>query len=63
MPLKQKIRSLGLVVLTLFLASCASKVVLYPIKDTDLWITDKNDVCMSEEYFQRVLEAKIKKFK
>lgn len=43
-------------------ASCANKVILHPLKDTDIY-TGKNagDVCFSAYYLETVLKAKIDK--
>jgi hypothetical protein len=51
---------LGLMLLCITLTSCASKpITLYPIQPTDFYIQDNGDVCMSEFYFNEVLQAKI----
>ena len=51
---------LVLIALSVSLIGCSTKVVLYPIKDTDLYVRDNDDICMSEFYFKEVLQAKIK---
>ena len=50
---------LALMLLSVNLSACSRAIVLYPIQDTDFYITDGNDVCMSEFYFKEVLQAKI----
>ena len=62
MPLKKLKSGLALVVLTLSLTSCSSKkIIVHPIKDTDIRIEDNGDVCFSEYYFTEILKAKIEK--
>ena len=56
--------NLGILALsTALLTSCAAKIMLYPILQTDIYYTDKGDICMSEKYFSNVLQAKIEEFK
>lgn len=53
-----------LLILIMSLSSCAmlgkSDLVLYPIQQTDFYVKDNGDICMSEFYFTEVLQAKIK---
>jgi len=59
----QKLTKLGvLLILTVSLSSCITSkgIVLYPIQQTDFYVKDNGDVCMSEFYFTEVLQAKIK---
>lgn len=60
---KKPVMSFSLVMLVvsmLWLGSCGSRqVILYPITDKDIFIKDGN-ICMSQFYFNEVLQAKIK---
>ena len=50
--------------LIICLLGCASKrLIFYPIQDTDIYFKDNGDICFSEMYFNRVLDAEIKKVK
>lgn len=64
--LKQK-KSLKLGILAalmIFLVGCGtSKLVMFPITDKDIYFKDNGDICMSEFYFNTVLQAKIEKVK
>ncbi len=52
---------LSLTLLLVLLTGCASRqLVLYPIEQTDIYFKDNGDVCMSEFYFNEVLQAKLK---
>jgi len=65
-PSKRRIRRNVLAALTLSLSvliGCSTKVHLHPIQDTDFYITDSGDICMSEYYFKEVLKAKIEETK
>jgi hypothetical protein len=45
----------------LLLSSCASKgITVYPIKTTDIVIGEDGSVCMSEFYFNEVMQLKLK---
>ena len=48
-----------LILLCLTSSGCAKRITLYPITDTDLYIKDNGDVCMSEFYFNEVLQAEL----
>lgn len=52
-----------LVLMTLFAGCAASKITMFPITDKDIYFKDNGDICMSEFYFNQVLEAKIEKIK
>lgn len=41
------------------LTGCTNKTVIYPILDTDVYLNEKGDTCMSEFYVEEVLKAKI----
>ncbi len=56
----KKSELLALTLLLVILTGCSSAIVLYPIKDTDIYVENNGDVCMSEFYFKEVLQAKIK---
>jgi uncharacterized protein YceK len=59
---KSKTRRLVLLVLILLsvsLSGCSTAVKLYPITDTDIYVKENGDVCMSEYYMKEVLDAKI----
>jgi len=58
----QKLINLGVLLISaLLLTSCASKqVMLYPIQQTDFYVKDNGDICMSEFYFNEVLQVKLK---
>lgn len=61
MPLHKLIKLAALVILMLPLVSCASKgLTLHPIQPTDFYIQDNGDICMSEFYFNEVLQVKLK---
>jgi len=46
---------------TLLLVSCASKgITVYPISQTDIEIKEDGTVCMSEFYFNEVMQLKLK---
>ena len=62
MHLRRLISIVGLLILTASLSSCVTSkgIVLYPIQQTDFYVKDNGDVCMSEYYFTEVLQAKIK---
>jgi len=50
-----------LLISTLLLASCASKkMIVYPILNTDIEIKEDGTVCMSEFYFNEVMQLKLK---
>ena len=49
--------------LTAFLESCASNTIkMFPITDKDIFFQGDN-ICMSQMYFNEVLQAKIEKVK
>jgi len=51
---------LVLMLLSVALSGCSPRrVVLYPISDTDFWIDEKKNVCMSEWYFNEVLKVEL----
>lgn len=53
--------SLGLM---LSLLGCSNKVMLYPLKDTDIYDGNKaGDLCFSEFYLNEVMQIKIDKSK
>jgi hypothetical protein len=35
---------------------------MYPILQEDIYLLADGDICMSEQYFNQVLEAKIRRF-
>lgn len=45
--------------LLLISIGCARTVTLYPIQQTDFYVKDNGDVCMSEFYFNEVLKVKL----
>jgi major membrane immunogen (membrane-anchored lipoprotein) len=50
---------LGLMVLCSLLTGCAGKnVTIYPIRDTDIRVTE-DEVVMSKWYFENVLKVKL----
>ena len=54
----------ALIALSVIFAGCASKsaqVVLYPIRDTDIYVLTNSDVCMSEFYLNKVLSVQLEK--
>ena len=59
----KKLKTLSYLVILLALSaywiSCTSRIVLHPITDKDFWITDKGDYCMSEGFFNEVMNLKI----
>jgi len=60
MLLKKLIRKSRLLVLMLLLVGLTgcSRLTVYPIRDTDLRVTDK-EVIMSKWYFEHVLKVKL----
>lgn len=50
-----------LVLLTASLVGCVSSVKMFPITDKDIFLKDDGTVCMSEYYFNTVLQAKIER--
>jgi len=64
MRLKKLIRLGALATCLLLLSSCASRqIVLYPIQQTDFYVQENGDICMTEFYFNEVLQVKIKEKK
>jgi len=51
---------LGLILLLTIFAGCSRSVRLYPILDTDIYVKDNGDVCMTDRYMKEVLQIKIK---
>ncbi len=68
MKAKKLLRVVILLSLTQLLAGCASKLVLYPISQQDIYRIEKGQVFTAEKdgyflsdfYMQEVLEAKVK---
>jgi hypothetical protein len=61
----QKLTKLAVLLISvLLLSSCASKgLTLYPIQPTDFYVQDNGDICMTEFYFNEVLQLKLKEMK
>ena len=61
--LTQRLGHLALILSLVVLSGCSSifnkKVTLYPIQQTDFYVTDSGDVCMSEFYFTEVLQVEL----
>lgn len=51
---------LALTILLGVSAGCSRAVVLYPIKDTDIYTLENGNVCMTPFYLKEVLDVKIK---
>jgi len=52
----------SLILLLTVLTGCTKKsTVLTPIWEGDVYINDKDDVCMTEEYMREVFKVKIDK--
>ena len=45
--------------LLVVLTGCAKSIKLYPIQGTDFYVKDNGDICMSETYFNDVLQAEL----
>lgn len=39
--------------------SCSRRTVLYPIKDTDIYVLENGDIAMTEFYLNEVLKVKL----
>ncbi len=58
-------KSVGLLVLMLLLVGLTGcsvlkkKVTLYPIQETDFYVQENGDICMSEFYFNEVLQVEL----
>jgi hypothetical protein len=52
---------LALMLLLMIFVGCSAKkqVKLFLIEPTDLYVQDNGDICMSEFYFNQVLQAEI----
>lgn len=51
-----------LVSLMLFSSGCVRRqVILRPVIGTDLWVLEDGSICMSEDYFEEVIKAKIER--
>ena len=63
--LSKRLIKLGVLLISaLLLTSCASRqVVLYPIQPTDFYVQENGDICMTEFYFNEVLQVKLKEKK
>lgn len=59
----RKFAQAGLILLLIALSGCAKnkRIVLYPIEQTDFYVRENGDVCMSEYYFNEVLQAELEK--
>lgn len=63
MSLRLQLKVVLLLALTILLgvsAGCSRAVVLYPIKDTDIYTLENGNVCMTPFYLKEVLDVKIK---
>lgn len=56
--MKMIIKFLLLIVSFSVLMGC--KTTIYAVRETDIYIDEKGDICMSEWYLKEVLKAKIK---
>jgi hypothetical protein len=57
--LARKSALLVLMLLLVVLTGCAKSIKLYPIQGTDFYVKDNGDICMSETYFNDVLQAEL----
>jgi len=62
MHLGKQIKTLVYLVLMLLSVTsigCSRRVVLHPIKQTDIYILDNGDIAMTEFYLNEVLKVKL----
>ena len=55
----KQIELASLIVLLVVLTGCNAAIIIHPIEPTDFYVTENNDVCMSEMYFTDILKAKL----
>lgn len=64
MSKRRQLLKLGILVLSALLyQGCVNSIKMYPIQQTDIFFGDNGTICMSERYFNEVLQAKIEQFK